>query len=73
MNRDFVNHVPLAQTLEAFFSFFIFKSNRQAGTQPWIPRALPGASLVRHHSVTEIYVVWRLLLSPEKARSEFGR
>lgn len=53
-------------------AFFVFKSQRQAGMQPWVSRALAGVSLVRHHSVREIYVVQRLLLGPEKAGSELG-
>ena len=32
------------------------------GTQPWVCRALPGVSLMRHRSVREIYLMWRWLL-----------
>ena len=35
--------------------------------QLWISSALLDVSLVRHHSIGEIYVAWSLLLGPEKA------
>lgn len=48
----------------AFFS--IFTSQRQTGMHPWVSRPLHYVSVVRHHSVREIYVEWRLLLGPER-------
>lgn len=65
-----MDHVALAQTPGAWL--FFFKSQRKAGMQPWVSKVLPSVSLVRHHSVREIYVLWRLFLSPEKAGSDFG-
>lgn len=53
--------------------FLLVKSQRQIGMQPQVSGALPGVSLVRHHSVRVIYAVWSLLLNLGKASPEPGR
>lgn len=56
-----MDHVALAQTPEAPFFFVHFQDSKAE----WhVALGLSSVSLVRHHSVREVYVVWRLLWGP---------